>query len=179
MSINAIYSAVTYYPSVFSLCGGLICAAAAAEIAHRLFTAMQDETQPSQDHIRQEAGRAIFFSLCATNLVPYTAFLGGLIFYLHSWITLLWDKTHKQEAYTLSAFLVIGTVETAKALWPYLLSLAERTYLLLSKSPSIISLKEKEVWRFTALLTAVIFITKGPLWIKFGSASIPIHPTGL
>jgi hypothetical protein len=67
--------------------------------------------------------------------------------------------------YTLSQFLVVSTVTVAEALWPYCLSLAERAYLFLSSSPSIISLKEKEVWKAVALLIAAIFITKGFLWM--------------
>ncbi len=147
MSIRAIYN---YCPTLWPLTGGLVCVTAAAEIGYRLLRDLNSKTRPSTDQLYEEAGRFLLFSLCATNIVPYSAVLGGTIFYLHSCVK-MWQNPNKM--YQFSLLLAGGT-------WYLLETVGPQVLKFLQGGPSIISLEKKDVWKVVAVLTAAIFFIK-------------------
>jgi hypothetical protein len=69
------------YPSNWALGGAALCASGAVEMALRVFKDVQEQ---NADNLSKDLAGALFYGLCAANIVPYTAFLGGAIFTLRT-----------------------------------------------------------------------------------------------
>lgn len=97
-----------YYPSKTAMIGGAICAAAAIEMAilvpsniSQIKSAAEAALEPLKYELSANLGGAIFYGLCAFNVIPRTAVIGASIFLLYSVINF-----HDAGAYLTSR--VIG-----------------------------------------------------------------------
>lgn len=145
-----------HYPTLVSLGGAAVCASAAAQIAYNFFTKMRSSKDPlPSEWTQREIARMTFFSICALNVVPYTAALGGATFVLHSFIYLLLNKTEDQ--YDLSFFIVHYGIEIGKMLRDFF-----------TKTPSIISLNTKETWTVVAAIVTIFVLIQLPPVKSFG-----------
>jgi len=86
--VDTIYETVrAYYVKPVPMIGGVICGLTAAEAALRLIGNIFSPADPAiadpketKREISRNLGKAIFYSLCAANIVPGTAFIGASIF---------------------------------------------------------------------------------------------------
>ena len=80
-----------HYPTKAALAGGIICAAAAVEMAilvpyhiSQIHHAANGALEPLKYNLSASLGGAIFYGLCALNIIPRTAAVGASIFTLYS-----------------------------------------------------------------------------------------------
>lgn len=83
----------THYPTHMAKIGGLVCAAAAIEMAilipsniSQIHHVAGDALDPLKYALSANLGGAIFYGLCALNIVPKTAAIGSGIFTFYSLI---------------------------------------------------------------------------------------------
>jgi hypothetical protein len=82
--MNAIQSILQSYPSRWALASAGVCGLAAAEMAVRALGTMAKATQENltdgeKDALSKNLGGAVFYGMCAANIVPYAAVVGGII----------------------------------------------------------------------------------------------------
>lgn len=80
-----------HYPTKTAIVGGVICAAAAMEMAilvpyhiTQIHHAANGALEPLKYNLSASLGGAIFYGLCALNIIPRTAAIGASIFTLYS-----------------------------------------------------------------------------------------------
>src|SRR4051812_7153607 len=134
MFINAARFAFSriHYPTMWAVGSAALCVTVTAQIAYRLFTQLRNPTQVAASWwIQREVARMTFFSLCALNIVPYTAVLRAATFLVHSYYSILFKK----DTYDLSILIAFCSKEAGQAIYNYF-----------KDTPSIIFLEEKETW---------------------------------
>lgn len=96
-----------HYPSKMAIAGGIICAAAAIEMAvlvpyniSQIHSAANGALEALKYNLSANLGGAIFYGLCALNIIPRTAAIGAGIFTLYSAITF-----NQNEAYWTSRLI--------------------------------------------------------------------------
>ena len=100
------------YPSKTAIAGGLVCAAAAIEMAvlasynmSQINNVANGALESLKYNLSANLGGAIFYSLCALNIIPRTAALGAGIFTLYSLIIF------QSEGAYLTSLLIGKTVK--------------------------------------------------------------------
>jgi len=102
--MNAIQSVLNAYPGPWSLGSAILCSAASAEMLIRAATGRSANNPrdviadlDSPRNLSANLGGALFYGLCAANIVPYTAIAGAVIFTGYSLAT-----GANRDAYSLS-----------------------------------------------------------------------------
>jgi hypothetical protein len=136
-----------HYPSIWSLGSATLCAAAVAQIGYRLFTEVREKKgNLSAEWTQREVARMTFFSLCAFNIVPYTAVFGAATFLLHSYFSFF-----EEEHYDLSYLIIDYSLQ---ALY-FGKRVGEQIVEYTKSTPPFFSLKEKETWVMVAAIVTI------------------------
>jgi hypothetical protein len=157
-----------------TLGSAVICAAVAAETGIRsvydifklisLNSENQDEKDAVKRNISSNLGSALFYGLCAANIIPGTAIMGAVIFTIYS-NCVTDSKKSLQEEYLISKviaqpchFLVKKVIFpiAENVVFPVVQKVASCTYHILKQIP----LPTHPIWIGSALLVSTIAIVK-------------------
>ncbi|WP_420420595.1 hypothetical protein [Simkania sp.] len=143
--------------SYSTLAASSLCAVTACEMAIRTIGDLGNKISGSKHedldwNLSANLGGAIFYSLCAANLVPGSAKIGALSFSFYS----ITDFSHCPDRYLTSR--IIDNI-FKEALLPIIERVSELTSLILSRIP----LPVTPVWWAIAALSTAILIYHSPL----------------
>ena len=146
--------------SYLTIGSAAICLTAATEMAIKTIF------DKNKENISADLGEALFYGLCATNIIPGSAIAGGIIFSLYS---LVYAPTFLKEKNTYKSSLLLKNIikEPATLLYNVISKIGEITFKILSK----ISLPKHPVWILTGTLVVAIAIkvilVSAPITITF------------
>jgi hypothetical protein len=159
-----------------SLVSGAVCIPAALEMALRALKdlgSMLSPPQPSRlmgapqhdkDAVKRSfsanLGGAVFYGLCATNLIPGTPIVGAVIFAAHSVLT---DGKNSYISWAVKELCQRTYNHILVPAWNEVIGpLVRRIYDVIVAILARISLPRHPIWYGVALLAAAI-------WIKYGT----------
>jgi len=173
LTSNVLFKAVSANyvgASALAIGSGVLCAAAATEMVLQTIgeaVSYLSNGPVSMNNVSANIGGAIFYGLCAANIIPGTSFLGAFIFTCYSII-----KNHTADDYVLTKFLqhtftlitdvtrsVVDNVIAPlykKIVRPVLIAIIDVVDAIVSAIP----LPEHPVWQGVALLGTAIIIVK-------------------
>ena len=164
--MNTIQSIVQYYPSRWALGGAAMCGIVAVEMA---FRAIQSSWKNEWKGVSENLGGAIFFGLCATNVVPFSTVIGGggftlwaLLSYPNPDLCMSGKVIAEIFEWAVKPFWNHGVVPLSKWLWNHIITPVAKTIMaLVEKILGIFHLPSHPVWYGLAILVIAIVVTKG------------------
>jgi len=164
------YADVSKYTKV---CGGL-CGIAAAEMAIRtisdlnnIVTGRDGDTEKHNYNLSPNLGGAIFYGLCAANVLPHTALIGSAIFTIYS-AAKYWScrEAERSEHMYVSSILIAAPVDAliTKIAWPILRDIAwpivRTAGEIMGSILKSIPIPNHPIWALVGLLGVAIILGK-------------------
>lgn len=158
----------------FTLGSALLCAGVTVETSIRgvydIFQLMAYKGEDAQEkekikyNISANLGSALFYGLCAANVIPGSAVLGAAIFSTYSCCVTNSQKTIKDE-YVLSKMIgqpchwvvdIVVVPVCEKVIYPIVKTIGEVAYNIITSIP----LPKHPIWIASAVLLSAIAVTK-------------------
>jgi hypothetical protein len=157
--MNYVNAVLSNYPTYLSLGGAALCGAGAIEMAARI---PKDIAIRDADNLSKDLAGALFYGLCAANIVPYTAVAGAALFTVWSIGTL--DERH--------AYKTMQAVDWTLNKVDKHIAMPLVNHVILPLSEHLIEPLAKTISAIFAAIFSVIQLPENPAW--YGVAALVV-----